>query len=56
MSEELVEKREIISKIIVKRGWADSDMANEIYAIIIKQVINTDIVGLIKMTLIYLDS
>ena len=32
------EKRESIAKIIIKKGWNDSDMANEIYAIIIKQV------------------
>ena len=32
------EKRESIARIIIKKGWNDSDMANEIYAIIIKQV------------------
>lgn len=40
ISEDSKEKRESIAKIIVKKGWADTDMANEIYAIIIKQTRN----------------
>ena len=33
--------RATIAKNIVSRGWNDSDVANEIYALIIKQVILT---------------
>ena len=32
------EKRCSLAKNIIKRGWTDVDFANEIYAIIIKQV------------------